>query len=46
MSRVCGLFLFGIGIGLLIGLIFAKTFFMVVVAALCLLAGYNLFCSC
>lgn len=46
MSRVCGLFLFGIGIGLFIGLIFQKTFSMVVVAALCLLAGFNLFCSC
>lgn len=46
MSRVCGLFLFGVGIGLVIALILPKTFFMVVVAALCLLAGYNLFCSC
>ena len=46
MSRVCGLFLFGVGIGLVIALIFPKTFFMVIMAALCLLAGYNLFCSC
>ena len=27
MSRVCGLFLFGVGIGLVIALIFPKTFF-------------------
>ena len=46
MSRVCGLFLFGVGIGLVIALIFPKTFFMVIMAALCLLAGYNLFCGC
>lgn len=46
MSRVCGLFLFAFGIGLFIALIFPKTLFMVVVAALCLLIGYNLFCSC
>lgn len=46
MNRVCGLFLFGVGIGLFIALIFPKTFFMVVAAALCLLVGYNLFCSC
>ena len=46
MSRVCGLFLFGVGIGLVIALIFPKTFFMVIMAALCLLAGYNLFYSC
>lgn len=46
MSRVCGLFLFGIGMGLFIALIFPKSFFMVLVAGLCLLAGYNLFCGC
>ena len=46
MSRVCGLFLFAFGMGLFIALIFPKTLFMVVVAALCLLIGYNLFCSC
>ena len=46
MSRVCGLFLFGVGIGLFLALIFPKSLFMVVMAVLCLLAGYNLFCSC
>lgn len=46
MSRVCGLFLFGVGIGLVVALVFPKTFFMVIMAALCLLAGYNLFCGC
>ena len=40
MSRVCGLFLFAFGMGLFIALIFPKTLFMVVVAALCLLIGY------
>lgn len=45
MSRVCGLFLFGVGIGLVIALIFPKTFFMVIMAAFCLLAGYNLFAA-
>ena len=45
MSRVCGLFLFGIGIGLFLALIFPKSLFMVIMAVLCLLAGYNLFCS-
>lgn len=46
MSRVCGLFLFGIGIGLFLALIFPKSLFMVIMAVLCMLAGYNLFCSC
>lgn len=45
MRRVCGLFLFCVGIGLFLALVFPKSFFMVVVASLCLLAGYNLFCS-
>ncbi len=44
MRRVCGLALFCVGTGLFIALIFPKTFLMVVFAALCLLAGYNLFC--
>ena len=32
MSRVCGLFLFGIGIGLFLALIFPKSLFMVIMA--------------
>ena len=39
MSRVCGLFLFGIGIGLFLALIFPKSLFMVIMAVLCLLAA-------
>ena len=45
MRRVCVLVLFCMGIGLFVALIFPKTFLMVVAAALCLLAGYNLFCG-
>ena len=44
MRRVWGLALFCVGAGLFIALIFPKSFLMVVTAALCLLAGYNLFC--
>jgi len=45
MSRIIGFLLFWVGVGMLIALIFPKCFFMVVAAAICLLVGYNLFCS-
>ncbi|BFL47169.1 hypothetical protein K420107F6_24580 [Lactonifactor longoviformis] len=44
MCRLIGFLLFWVGVGMLIALIFPKCFFIVLVAAGCLLGGYNLFC--
>ncbi|MGI6094275.1 MAG: hypothetical protein ACOYBL_02470 [Lachnospiraceae bacterium] len=44
MNRVLGFMLFFIGVGMLIALIFPKCFFMLIVAGVFLLVGYNLFC--
>ncbi len=44
MRRVAGLALFFTGIGMVIALIAPKGLIMVLIAAVCLLAGYNLFC--
>lgn len=44
MRRVGGLALFFTGIGMVIALIAPKGLIMVLIAAICLLAGYNLFC--
>lgn len=44
MGRVIGFALFFIGIGMVIALIAPKGIVMVLIAAICLLAGYNLFC--
>lgn len=44
MRRLCGLMLFCIGIGMALVLIFPKCFFIVCIAILLLILGYNLFC--
>lgn len=44
MKRVIGFALFFTGVGMVVALIAPKCLVMVLVAALCLLVGYNLFC--
>lgn len=44
MGRVIGFALFFIGVGMVMALIAPKCFVMVLIAAICLLTGYNLFC--
>lgn len=46
MKRLVGLALFFIGVGLLIALILPKSLVVALIAAMCLLLGYNLFCCC
>ncbi len=45
MRRVAGLALFFTGVGMVIALIAPKCLVTALIAAICLLAGYNLFCS-
>lgn len=45
MKRVFGLALFSAGAGMTFILIFPKSFFCVCISAVCLIVGYNLFCS-
>ena len=45
MKRLCGLMIFCIGAGMVCALIFPKSFLMVLLAAECLILGYNLFCG-
>lgn len=44
MRRLCGLMIFCTGVGMVWVLIIPKSFLMVLVAILLLIAGYNLFC--
>lgn len=44
MKRVAGLALFFTGVGMVIALIAPKCVVVALIAAICLLAGYNLFC--
>lgn len=46
MRRILGLALFFLGVGIVIALIVPKCFMIALVAAMCLLIGYNLFCGC
>ena len=44
MRRLCGLMIFCIGIGMIWVLILPKSFFMVLLAMIFMIVGYNLFC--
>lgn len=44
MRRLIGFLLFWMGVGILLALIIPKCFLMVLLAAVCLIVGYNLFC--
>lgn len=44
MKRLCGLLLFCIGFGMTWVLILPDTFFLVVIAVMLMILGYNLFC--
>lgn len=46
MKRVIGFALFFTGIGILIGLIAPDGIVLTLIAAICLLIGYNLCCCC
>ena len=45
MSRLLGLMIFSIGIGLVIGLWIHAQLIQIIVAAVLLLLGYHLFCN-
>lgn len=44
VGKLLGLVLFFIGLGMVIGILIAKNVAIVIVAALCLLCGYHMFC--
>lgn len=44
MKRLCGLILFSVGTGMTWVLILPKSFPLVLIAIVLLIAGYNLFC--
>nr|WP_177295860.1 hypothetical protein [uncultured Blautia sp.] len=44
VGRLLGLMLFCIGIGMVIGMLIAESVILVIVAGLCLLCGYHMFC--
>ncbi len=44
MNRVLGFLMFWIGIGMVIGLLIRSELLVLILAALLLLVGYNLFC--
>lgn len=44
MNRVIGFMMFWMGIGMLMCLLIHSQFFVIILAALLLLIGYNLFC--
>ena len=46
MKRILGFLMFWLGIGVLLGILIPNAFCAVILAALMLLIGYNLFCSC
>ena len=46
MNRLLGFLLFWVGVGMLLGIMIPSVFCVVILAALLLLIGYNLFCSC
>ena len=45
MCKVLGFMLFFIGIGMVIGLLISETVALLIVAAMCLMCGYHLFCK-
>nr|WP_294664471.1 hypothetical protein [uncultured Blautia sp.] len=45
MCKVLGFMLFSIGIGMVIGLLISETMALLIVAAMCLMCGYHLFCK-
>ena len=45
MGKVLGFMLFFIGLGMVIGLLVSETVALLIVAALCLMCGYHLFCK-
>lgn len=44
MKRVCGFAMFFLALGIIFSMILPKTFIEVMIAMICLLLGYNLFC--
>lgn len=46
MKKVIGFALFFVAAGMLIMLLLPSTFLGIVLMMLCLIVGYNLFCSC
>ena len=44
VCRLWGMVLFCIGIGMIVGMMIADACFIILLAALCLLCGYHLFC--
>ena len=44
MGRLLGLMLFSIGIGLVLGLLIKAQLVKIILAGICLLLGYQLFC--
>ncbi len=46
MQRIIGFALFFVGIGVVIGLLAPQSIITFLIALICLLVGYNLFCCC
>nr|WP_294679247.1 hypothetical protein [uncultured Blautia sp.] len=44
MGRICGLVLFFLGLGMVLGLLIAQNIIVIIAAVSCLLCGYHLFC--
>lgn len=44
MGRLLGLMLFCIGVGMVIGTLITESVTIIIVAAVCLMCGYHLFC--
>nr|WP_294524430.1 hypothetical protein [uncultured Blautia sp.] len=44
MNRLLGLILFFIGIGIVIGILVTESLLVFMVAAICMLCGYHMFC--
>ncbi|MDD3217910.1 MAG: hypothetical protein PHC41_01950 [Lachnospiraceae bacterium] len=46
MTHLIGFILFWIGTGMLIALLFPKSFLLFMISICLMIVGYNLFCSC
>jgi 4-hydroxybenzoate polyprenyltransferase len=44
LGKLFGLILFSLGLGMVIGLLLSETAVLILVAGVCLLCGYHMFC--
>lgn len=45
MHKLCGFALFWLAVGMTLSLLIESTFFVVCIIIICLIVGFNLFCS-